>query len=72
MRYNAENGHIDFPHALEVVIVGRKVKRTRWPEDAYVFRRGNEFFVHTPSRNNIEWWPTSEEMLAIDWMEVPA
>ena len=73
MRYNPENGHMDFPHAMEVLIAGRKIRRASWPSAFfYVFRQGDAFFVNFPTRNKIApFFPDSEEMLAIDWMEVP-
>lgn len=71
MRYNAENGHIDFPHALEVLIAGRKVRRIRWPEGVYAFRRVEDFFAHMPTRGkDVDWLPSADELLATDWLEV--
>ena len=70
MRYNAENGHIDFGHALEVMIAGRKARRVQWPEGVYAFRQGDDFFARMPtSAKNVEWLPTADEMLAVDWLE---
>ncbi len=72
MRYNPENGHMDFPHAMEVLIAGRKIRRAMWSPGLYAFRQGDAFFVNLPARNKIApFFPDSEEMLAIDWMEVP-
>ena len=71
MRYNAENGHIDFPHALEVLIAGRKVRRIKWPEGVYVALIQDGFFAHMPTRNkDVDWLPSADELMATDWLEV--
>ena len=71
MRYNPENGHMDFPHAMEVLIAGRKIRRAMWSPGLYAFRQGDKFSVYYPPRNKVvPFLPIPEEMLAIDWMEV--
>jgi hypothetical protein len=72
VRYNPENGHINFSHALEVMIAGRKVTRSLWG-DSYAFLNQDGFFVHMPDRNkDVVWLPNIDELLATDWVEVPA
>ena len=71
MRYNPENGHLDFSHALDVMIAGRKVTRPSWG-GSYAFCNPNGFFVYMPDRNkDVVWLPDADELLAIDWTEVP-
>jgi hypothetical protein len=72
VRYNPETGQINFSHALDVMIAGRKVARSLWG-GAYAFCTQDGFFIHMPERNkDVVWLPNIDELLATDWVEIPA
>jgi hypothetical protein len=62
---------MNFPHAMEALIAGRKIRRESWGENFFVFRKDNQFFVDYPARGKfIPFFPMHDDVLAIDWVEV--
>lgn len=68
LKYDASTGHIDFPHALTVMIKGRRVRRANWWAGCFAYCADGCFYLRGPTAD-IEWTPSWDDLLADNWVE---
>lgn len=67
---------MNFSQALDRIKWGQPMSREAWNEPRrYVYRRNppdnDALFLRDPSGSESLWSPTSEDVLATDWIDVP-
>lgn len=66
--YEEDNG-MDFTKCLELVLIGRKMRRTEWPDDGtYIVMIDDKVMIFTPEDGMVHPLIVSrEDILATDW-----
>lgn len=66
------NNNMTFGQALELLKLGRKVKRSTWPNEfigCILLDIGSFLYINTKESTTL-YVPTNEDLLAEDWLEI--
>ncbi len=61
---------MDFPTAMQAIIVGKKVRKVEWPKEMYVVLSGGFLKIFTADRKLHEWLVSEGDLTGDDYIIV--